>query len=145
VPVVFDDAAIVYMRADGGRSDLVERDGYALLDPARYLPGAFRAEQAPSALREADRAVRASRGSSIARVMRMDALLSLGRRADALAEENRLLAARPDLAHIYVFLGDIHLSLGDRQIAAARYRQALDLAPGWRRAADGLQASLAPP
>ena len=133
------------MRADGGRSDLVARDGFALLDPAGYRPGTFRPEEAARALQEADRAVSASRGSSISRVMKVDALLALGRRDDALAEETRLLATHPTLPYIHVFLGDIHLAQGDRAAAAARYRQALSLDPDSRRAREGLQASLAPP
>ena len=115
MPVYFDDAALVYMRADGGRSDLVARDGFALLDPAGYRPGTFRPEEAARALQEADRAVSAGRGSSISRVMKVDALLALGRRDDALAEETRLLATHPTLPYIHIFLGDIHLAQGDRQ------------------------------
>jgi hypothetical protein len=145
VPVSFDDAALVYMRADGEARGLVDRDGYALLDPAGYRPGAFRPEDAERALREAERAVAASRGSTIARVMKIDALLALGRRDDARGEEARLLAMPPDLPYIYVFLGDLWLGSGDRETAGARYRKALDLAPGWGRALDGLRASGAAP
>lgn len=145
VPVAFDDAAIVYMRADGSRPDLVARDGYTLLDPARYAPGAFRADQADLAVLEAERAVSASREAFISRVMKMDALLAVGRREDALREEAQVLAGRPALPYIYVFLGDMRLALGDRQAAADRYRQALEMAPGWGRAVEGLQASLGRP
>jgi hypothetical protein len=140
-PVYFDDAAIVYMRSDGGWPGLVARDGYTILDPADYRPGGLRREDAGRALAEADRAVRSGRGSSIARVMRIDALMALGRRDEALLDEERLLATRPALASIYVLLGDLHLGLGDRDTAAARYRRALDLEPGWPRAAEGLEAA----
>jgi len=145
VPGYFDDPAVVYMRADGGRRDLVARDGFALLDPAGYRPGTFRPEEAARALQEADRAVLSSRGSSISRVMKVDALLALGRRDDAFAEEMRLLATNPALPYIHIFLGDMRLAQGDRAAAAARYRQALILAPDSRRALEGLKASLAPP
>jgi tetratricopeptide (TPR) repeat protein len=140
-PVYFDDAAIVYMRSDGGWPGLVARDGYTILDPADYRPGGLRREDAGRALAEADRAVRSGRGSSIACVMRIDALMALGRRDEALLDEERLLATRPALASIYVLLGDLHLGLGDRDTAAARYRRALDLEPGWPRAAEGLEAA----
>ena len=145
VPVYFDDAAIIYMREKGDRDDLVARDGYTLLDPASYRPGAFRPEEAERALQEADRAVRGSHGCSMARVMRIDALLTLGRRDEAFREEARLLAANPNLAHIFVFLGDLRLGVGDRNGAATRYRRALQLAPGWRRALEGLQSCGAVP
>jgi tetratricopeptide (TPR) repeat protein len=140
-PVYFDDVAIIYMTPDGSRRDLVARDGYSLLDPARYRPGGFRPEQAPEALEEAERAKRSSRGALIARVMRIDALCALGRRDEAFEEEARVLASNPQLPDIYVFLGDIRLSLGDREGAAARYRRALDLSPGWSRALEGLRAA----
>jgi hypothetical protein len=145
IPVHFDDAAIVYMRAGGDRGDLVARDSYALLDPAGYRPGTLGREDAARALREADRAVRASRGSSIALVMRIDALLALDRRDEAGREEARLLAANPALPYIFVFLGDIHMAHGNRAAAAARYRQALRLSPNWRRAEEGLHAALSEP
>ena len=77
--------------------------------------------------------------------MKMDALLAVGRREDALREEAQVLAGRPALPYIYVFLGDMRLALGDRQAAADRYRQALEMAPGWGRAVEGLQASLGRP
>jgi len=89
--------------------------------------------------------VSASRGAFISRVMKMDALLTAGRREDALREEAHVLTGRPALPYIYAFLGDMRLALGDRQAAADRYRQALELAPGWGRAVEGLQASLAKP
>jgi hypothetical protein len=142
VPVYFDDAAIIYMRADGDRRDLVERDGYTFLDPGRYRPGTLRPDDAPRALREAERAVLASRGSSIARVMRVEGLLALNRRAEASEEEARIESYLP---YIHVFLGDMHLAQGDRKEAAARYRRALELSPGWPRALEGLQSSLVPP
>ena len=144
-PVYFDDVAIIYMNADGSRRDLVARDGYTLLDPARYRPGGIGPDNAPAALEEAERAKRSGRGSLIARVMRIDALLALGRHDEAYEEEAGVLASNPQLPHIYVFLGDMRLSVGDREGAAVRYRRALDLAPGWSRALAGLRAAGASP
>jgi hypothetical protein len=140
-PVYFDDAALVYLRSDGERRDLVERDGYALLDPARFRPGRLRPEEAPRALEEAERAVRASRGSAIALVMKVDALLALDRRAEALQEEARIQSQLP---YIHSWLGDMHVALGDRERAAARYRQALALHPAWPAALEGLEATRRP-
>ncbi|MGH9798722.1 MAG: hypothetical protein ACRD5D_11250, partial [Candidatus Polarisedimenticolia bacterium] len=140
-PVYFDDAALVYLRADGPHRELVERDGYALLDPARFRPGGLRPEEAPRALEESERAIRAGRAPAVARIMKVDALLALDRRAEALQEEARI---RSQLPYIHTWLGDMHLALGDRERAATRYRQALALHPGWPGALRGLEASRVP-
>jgi hypothetical protein len=138
-PVYFDDRAVIYLSRDGPRADLVERDGYALLDPSLFRPAALRPGAAPVALAEAERAVRASGGSYIARLMRSDALLALGRRDEAFAEEARILAEAPPLHHVYVHLGLMRLGLGDRPGAAARFRRALQLNPESEAALQGLR------
>ena len=138
-PVYFDDRATVYLETGGPYAALVERDGYALLDPSLFRPGTLRAGDAAAALAEAERAVRSSGGSYIARLMRIDALLLLGRREEAFDEEARILAAAPPLHHVYVHLGLMRLGLNDRPGAADRFRRALALNPESEAAAQGLR------
>lgn len=127
--VYFDDAAVVYLREEGPYADLVRRDGYRLLDPSLYMPGSFKPEDAAAALEEAERAVATGGRSYIARVMRIDALLALGRGEDAAFEEARIVDEDPPLPHIDILLGLVHLARGDRATAQARLKRALELNP----------------
>jgi len=142
-PVYFDDVAVIYLEAGGPWAQAAARDGHALLDPALYRGGTIRREEAAPALREADRAL-GRRRSYIARVMRIDALLGLGRDGEALAEERRILAEDPPLFHIYTHLGWIRLARGERAEAAARFRRALRDQPGSQVALQGLALAQGP-
>ncbi len=128
-PVYFDDAAVVYLAAQGPYAAVASRDAYQLLDPALFRPGGFDPSRAEAALAESERAVRQSANAYIARVMRIDALLSLGRIAEAAQDEGRIVREDPPLAHIQTLLGLAHLVRGDRVAAAERLRRALALNP----------------
>ncbi len=142
-PVYFDDVAVVYLKTDGPWAQAAARDGHALLDPALYRGGTIKREAAAPALQEADRAL-GRRRSYIARVMRIDALLGVGRDGAALAEERRILAEDPPLFHIYTHLGWIRLARGERADASARFRRALRDQPGSQLALQGLALAQGP-
>jgi len=137
--VYFDDSFVILVRRDGPWAAVAGRDGYSILDPTRFAPLKLRPEEVPGALEEATRAVRASRGAAIARVMRVNALLALGRQGEARDEEARILADRPPLSYIYTFLGILRLAGGDTAEAGDRFRQALAINPGDRVASEGLR------
>ncbi len=137
-PVYFDDEAAVYVAAGGPHADLAARDGYAILEPSLFRPGAWSPEEAAHALPEADRAVARSRGAFIARVMRIEALRTLGRRDEADREEAGVVAADPPLFHIQILLGMAHAARGETAPAKARYRRALELNPASDAARQGL-------
>jgi tetratricopeptide (TPR) repeat protein len=137
--VYFDDAAVVYVREEGPYADLARRDGYQLLDPSLFAPGDWKPEEATAALQEAERALARSGGAYIARVMRIDALLSLGRGEEAAFEEARIVDEDPPLAHIDILLGLAHLRRGDRATAQERFRRALELNPYSQAASEGLR------
>jgi hypothetical protein len=143
-PVYFDDTVVIYLKEGGPFSHLVARDGYRVLDPAVFLPGNVPEDRFREALAEADRAVERG-GGYVARVMRLDALASLGRRRELVEEEAQILSERPPLAHIYIYLGVLHLRSGDRRTAQARFRQALDLQPASQAALHGLREATADP
>jgi tetratricopeptide (TPR) repeat protein len=128
-PVYFDDVAVVYLREYGPYATIARRDRYDLLDPALFRPGTWSADEAATALRETDRAVHQSDGSYIARVMRIEALRGAGRTREARADEARIVAEDPPLAHIHALLGLIHLARGENDEAAARLRRSLALNP----------------
>jgi hypothetical protein len=142
--VYFDDRAVVYLPRDGAHASVAARDAYVLLDPALFRPATLPPHEARAALAEADRAVRAGGGAYIARLMRIDALLTLGRIEEGLAEDERILAEAPSLHHVYVHLGTMRLRLNDRAAAAARFRKALALVPGSDAARQGLREARAP-
>ena len=137
--VYFDDFAIVLVPQAGPSAELAARDGYSLIDPTRYRPGPIPHDMAASFLDEATRAKRQSRGAFIARVMRVHALLELGRRAEAIEEEKEIVAADPPLYYIFTYLGILRYSAGDHPEAAAHFRRALALNPLDRAAAERLQ------
>lgn len=139
--VYFDDETTVYLRDDGPWAATARRDRYALLDPALFRPGALAAEGAPAALREATRAADGRGVSYMARVMKVDALLALGREREAAAEEAGILSEDPRLHHIYSYLGLVRLNRGFRREAAFLFRRALDLNPASAAARQGLQAA----
>ena len=144
-PVYFDDQTVIYLPEGRGWDALIARDGYQLLEPSLFLAGGLAPGQAPLALQEAERAVRDSHGAYVARVMRIEALAKAGRRREAFADEAAILAERPALQHIYVYLGMIRLGLGDRREAADRFRLALAMNPASEAARWGLQRATAPP
>ncbi|HZM70593.1 MAG TPA: hypothetical protein VFB95_09520 [Candidatus Cryosericum sp.] len=127
--VYFDDAAVVYVREAGPYAALARRDDYRLLDPSLFRPGNWKPEEAPAALQESERAVDRSGGAYIARVMRIDALMALGRGEEAAFEEALIVDEDPPLPHIDILLGLAHLARGDRATAAERFRRAVELNP----------------
>jgi hypothetical protein len=137
-PVYFDDVAVVYLGEQGPYAGLAARDGFRLLDPSLFRPGSWSEAQAAAVLPEADRAIAASGGSCIARVMRIEALSVLGRSDEARKEEALLVAEDPPLAHIHALLGLGHLARGERSEAAARFRRALAFNPYMDAARTGL-------
>ena len=141
-PVYFDDDAVVYLGVGGPYAALLGRDGYGMLDPALFRPGSWSEAGAGTALTEADRAIAASGGACIARVMRIEALRVLGRRSEAETEEARLVAEDPPLYHIQILLGLTHLARGERALAAARLRRALELNPASQAARQALDQAL---
>ena len=136
-PVYFDDVSVVYLQEGGPWAQTLARDGHPLLDPALYRGGTIRREEAAAALQEAERALQRKR-SYIARVMRIDALLGVGREDEANDEERRILAENPPLFHIYLHLGWIRLARGDRLEAKARFQRALRDQPDSLLARQGL-------
>ncbi len=128
-PVYFDDVAIVYLSELGPYAAIAQRDRFDLLDPALFRPGTWTVDEAAAAAREADRAVSLSGRSYIARVMRVEALRGSGRAREARADEERIVAEDPPLAHIHALLGLIHLARGENDEAEARLRRSLALNP----------------
>ncbi|HEU4402900.1 MAG TPA: hypothetical protein VFT43_12425 [Candidatus Polarisedimenticolia bacterium] len=139
--VYFDDNSAVYVRQDGPWAALAARDGYTTLDPSFYSPGRLPPAEAERALDEAGRAEALRRGSYVPRVIRVEALLRLGRLREAAEEEARILEEAPPLHHIYTSLGLVHLAAGDRRAASALFRRALDLNPTSEAALWGLRQS----
>src|SRR6185436_4103554 len=137
-PVWFDDRAVVYVGERGATADLMTRDGYRILDPMLFRPGRWSAAEALEALPETDRAREAAGDPFIARVMRIEALRTLGRRSEADAEEARLVRIDPPLYHIWILLGLSHLERGEAGAATARLTRALDLNPRSSAAAAAL-------
>ena len=145
--VYFDDVVVILVRQDGPFAALAARDGYTLVDPASYRPGTIPPDRAPLVLEEATRAERQSHGALITRVMRENALLALGRRAEALDEEKAIIAADPPfpLHFIFTYLGILRYSAGDLPEAATHFRHALALNHRDKVAAEGLRRSSLPP
>jgi hypothetical protein len=139
--VYFDDFTVILVPQDGQWAALATRDGYSVIDPARYRPGSIPLQEAAIFLDEATRAVRQSHGAFIARLIRVEALLVLGRRSEALEEEARIVGAKPLYYHSKIFtnLGILRYWAGDLPEAASHFRRALALDPRDRAAALGLQ------
>lgn len=128
-PVYFDDIAVVYLKESGPYAVIAQRDRYELLDPALFRPGTWSTDEAAAAVREADRAVKESDGSYIARVMRIEALRGAGQAREARSDEAQIVAEDPPLAHIHALLGLVHLARGENDEAEARLRRSLELNP----------------
>jgi hypothetical protein len=137
-PIYFDDGTVIYAAAQGERADLVRSDGFATLDPMLFRPGQWTPEEARAALAESDRA-RAAGDPLIGRVMRVEALRTLGDRAGADREEEVLVRLDPPLYHIWILLGLSHLEHGEGPAAADRLAQALRLNPRSTAAATALE------
>jgi tetratricopeptide (TPR) repeat protein len=138
-PVYFDDRAVVYAAEQGERADLVRRDGYRTLDPMLFRPGQWSPEEARQALAETERARAAAADPLIARVMRIEALRTIGDRPGADREEEALVRLDPSLYHIWILLGLTHLERGEGGAAVERLTQALRLNPRSTAAATALE------
>ncbi len=143
--VYFDDDVEILVREDGPWTALALRDGFSVLEPSRYRPGSLAREDAVRALEEASRAARAGRGAYVARVMKENALLALGRRQEAFAEEAGILAEHPPLSYIYAYLGILRFGAADRVGAERLFRRALALNPTDPFALRGLERAGAAP
>jgi tetratricopeptide (TPR) repeat protein len=146
-PVMFDDQAVVYLKRDGPYAALWSERAYRVLDPGTFRPGGWDPAEAAAALAETERALALPGGPPpfIARVMRIEALTTLGRRDEARAAEASLVTEDPPLAHIHLLLGLGHLQRGEKQDAVARLQRALALNPLSRPSAEALaQASRLP-
>jgi len=143
-PVYFDDGTVIYAATQGERADLVRSDGYATLDPMLFRPGLWSPEEARAALAETDRARDTGGNPLIARVMRVEALRTLGDRAGADREEEALVRLDPPLYHIWILLGLSHLEHGEGPAAAQRLEQALRLNPRSTAAAAALEQARRP-
>src|SRR5262249_48654255 len=131
LPVMFDDLAVVYVKQDGPYAALWNARAYRVLDPGRFRPGTWDPSQAAAALAETTRALETPGGPPpfTAGVMRIEALASLGRRDEARQAEADLVHEDPALAHIHLLLGLGHLQRGEKSLAMARLRRALQLNP----------------
>ncbi|HET8946862.1 MAG TPA: hypothetical protein VFQ07_07755 [Candidatus Polarisedimenticolia bacterium] len=138
-PVYFDDGAVVYAAEQGERADLVRDDGYTTLDPMLFRPGQWSPQEARDALAETERARRTGGDPLIARVMRIEALRTLGDRTEAEREEEALVRLDPPLYHIWILMGLSHLERGEGPAAVERLTQALRLNPRSTAAATALQ------
>jgi hypothetical protein len=138
LPIYFDDRAVIYAAADGPRADLVRRDGYHRLDPMLFRPGQWSPEEAMEAIPETERSRDSAGDPLITRVMRIEALRSLGQREEADREEEHLVRLDPPLYHIWILLGLSHLERGEGGAAAARLTRALQLNPRSSAAAAAL-------
>jgi tetratricopeptide (TPR) repeat protein len=139
--VFFDDRQALYLRGSGEHAPLVERDGYSVVDPSSFRPGALRPQDASLALKEAERATKQNRGAYISRVMKIDALIKLGNLQEAFDEEARIVREAPPIDGIHAALGLLRLSLGQKREAAVHFRHALELSPELPVALWGLKSS----
>jgi hypothetical protein len=137
-PVYFDDRAVVYAAEQGERAELVQSDGYRTLDPMLFRPGQWSPEEAKQALAETARASE-SGDPLIARVMRIEALRTIGDREGADREEEALVRLDPPLYHLWILLGLSHLERGEGRAAAERLATALRLNPRSTAAAAALE------
>ena len=142
--VFFDDWTMVYLRDDGPHAAAATRDRYGVLDPALFRPAQATGGQAGLALEESARAgLAAGPGrDAMARVMQVDALMSLGRGGEARLTEEVILREDPPLHHIYYYLGRINLAHGEDRRAAEMLRRSLRLNPGSVAAREALDDTL---
>jgi hypothetical protein len=127
----FDDEAVVFVRARAS-APWIEEDRYRIANPALYRPGAVAAMDPDTRARyerEVDRAVATSPRSAVARLMKCELLAAAGRRAEALALVDAILADVPDHAYTAIVGGRLAKGAGDRQRALRYYRRAVRLVP----------------
>ncbi|MFN2414164.1 MAG: fused MFS/spermidine synthase [Pyrinomonadaceae bacterium] len=96
-----------------------------------------------AALREALRAARLARGYDVPSKILMSLALDASESHPALAEEalREVLRTRPEDADALVGLGNVYLALRRAEDAEKMFRKALEVRPGSREAAEGLEAA----
>jgi hypothetical protein len=133
VLVYFDDTSVLYLRDDEENANLIARDGYRVLDPEAYRPGAGRELSRDDLAvydRESERALRRQPASIVARMLRVDCLVALRRYTEALEVLEEVI--RDDPHNLFALVSGARLArdLGDPERARALYRRARQLHPG---------------
>jgi hypothetical protein len=133
VLVYFDDTSVLYLRRSPAFARIIARDGYSMLDPPGYRPGAA-SRLPPGDLavfqRETQRALRQRPDAVATRLLRAEYLLAVGRDAEALDTMEDVLVNEPNNMYALVSAARLARELGRRERALKIYRRAVGLRPG---------------
>ncbi|HET9481166.1 MAG TPA: hypothetical protein VFP98_05365 [Candidatus Polarisedimenticolia bacterium] len=136
--VYFDDRAVVYVRDIPRFHDLISRDRYVRIQPARAGPVEILQAEAADWLSEADRAAAAAPGAWSPLQYKTKALFALNRFDAAEGAARRVIELNPDAFFAWSDLGFIYLYKGDRTRAAEAFAECLRLRPGYGPCRDNL-------
>jgi hypothetical protein len=133
VLVYFDDISVLYLRRSPAFDAIIERDGYTLVDPVRYRPGAA-SRLPPGDLavyqRETGRALDLRPDAVATRLLRVEYLLAVARDVEALDLLDGVIADEPNNIYALVSAARLARELGRRERALRLYRRAGALRPG---------------
>jgi tetratricopeptide (TPR) repeat protein len=136
--VYFDDKHVVYLRTEPRFEEIIRRDGYRLIAPARAEMTEITVEQAPVWLEEAERAVAAAPRAWSPLQYKAKALMALSRRDEAIEATRQLLRLSPGAFFAWHDLALLHQSAGRREDAEQAWLSCLSVQPGFRPCQEGL-------
>jgi len=126
--VHFDDESVLYLRNSPQSGGALERDRLECASPVRFDQEGIAAADAECWERDCRRLLATDPDSALPRFLLAAALQAAGRSAEALAETDRVLATRPDLAYVHRLRAVLFAELGDATRAGAARAEAERLA-----------------
>jgi hypothetical protein len=136
--VYFDDRHVVYLREQPRFAEILRRDGYELISPARAETVELTPEKAPQWLAEATRAAAAAPHAWSPLQYQAKAFQVLERREEAIGATLQLLRINPGAWFAWQDLGHLQEMVGRPGEAAQAYQSCLQAHPGARPCQEGL-------
>jgi hypothetical protein len=122
--VHFDDESVLYLRDSPETSGALARDRLECASPVRFDHEGIAAADAECWARDCRRLLATDPDSALPRFLLAAALEAEGKPAEALAESDRVLARRPDLAYVHRLRALLFEDLGDAARAGAERAEA---------------------
>jgi hypothetical protein len=138
-PVYYDDAWFILARRTPETRALLEREAFRVLRPYELGAPEVTTANAPVLLEEVERTIRNCPKAVLGHFLRNDALRSLGRHEEAIAEGREVLARVPGNFYAYADLAESYAALGQRERAIEMLETALRLNPWFKPARDALR------
>ncbi len=139
VQVYFDHQVVILVRNEPRFAEVIREDAYSSIFPSINRQNFVPPAQAEDYLREATRAASLCDRAWLPRWYRAVALARLGRYREATEAVQDLLKVRPDVSFAWTLLGNLYVTMQEKEKAIDAYQEALAWNPSYEPAHQGLE------